>query len=350
MNSSLSNRERVLSAIQHESLERPPLDFWAEFPVWKRLKHDLGCASKRELLERLHIDLRWCDHRYIGPSEYLPGGEYYENMWGEKFHLQPDGTYLACGGALERCYYFDHLENHHWPSNDWVSHDHLREHIRLDDQYAILYGYADIWQRMAMARGLDNMFLDMIERPDWVQFMTRKLIQFYREDWTRAMEVTNGRIDIFFLISDLGTQRGPMLSLKLFRQFVKPRIKEMAELVHSFGKKLLFHSCGSVRAYIDDFIEAGVDILNPIQPLCEGMSPQELKEQYSGKLCFHGGVDVQELLPYASPEQVRKSVLELVEIMEPGGGFILCPSHTLMPDISTENIVAMYDEAYTKYQ
>ncbi|RJP20430.1 MAG: hypothetical protein C4527_24970 [Candidatus Omnitrophota bacterium] len=341
----MQNRERVLTAIHHQVPDRLPLDFWAEPPVWNRLLHDLGCATKRELLERLHIDLRWCDHKYRGPDPYIAGDLLYENMWGERFRLQSDGVYVASGGALEHCASFQELENHHWPSNDWVSHVHLQQQLRRDQEYAILYGYADIWQRMAMVRGLDNMFLDMIERPDWAHYMTGKLTDFYREDWTRAMEATNGRIDIFFLISDLGTQNGPMISVELFRTFIKPRIREMAELVHSFGKKLLFHSCGSVRMFIDDFIDAGVDILNPIQPLCRGMSPRELKDEFGARLCFHGGVDVQDLLPHGSPEQVRAAIRELINTMHPDGGFILCPSHTLMPDIPTENILAMYNEA-----
>ncbi len=342
----MNSKERVLSAINHQTTDRVPLDFWAEAPVWTDLLNSLGYSTRSELLERLHIDLRWIDHNYIGPEVFLPQNDIFENMWGERFRPTDDGMFSACGGALDQAQSFSEIEQHHWPSNDWVTHDHLEKSIYQNEGYAVLYGYADIWQRAAMVRGLDNMFLDMIEHPEWVHFMTGKLTEFYKNDWLRAMEAAGGHIDIFFLISDLGTQRGPMISLDLFREFIKPRIKEMADLVHDFGKKLLFHSCGSVRSYIDDLIEAGVDILNPIQPKCTGMSPEELKEIYGSKLCFHGGVDVQELLPYASTQEVRHAIRQMIEIMQPDGGFILCPSHTLMPDIAIDNIIAMYDEAH----
>lgn len=342
---SLTSRERVLSAINHQPVDRPPLDFWAEAEVWERLLREFGLPGKRALLERFQVDLRWADHIYTGPDFSDPQGRYEENMWGERFCAVGGNPRVACGGSLDRAQTFEDIQANHWPSNDWVRHDHLREQTRRDQDYAILYGYADIWQRAAMVRGLDNMFFDMMERPDWVHYMTGKLTDFYREDWTRAMEASEGRIDIFFLISDLGTQRGPMMSLGMFRQFVKPRIVQMAELAHSFGAKLLFHSCGSIRRFIDDLIDAGVDILNPIQTACAGMNPAGLKADFGSRLCFHGGVDLQTVLTQGTPDDVRRSVRELIQAMNGNGGFILASSHTLLPEVPTENIVAMYEKA-----
>jgi len=339
----MTGKERVLAAIAHRETDRIPLDLWAEEAVWKRLMRDLGLSSKRALLSRLHIDLRWIDHRYAGPDFSPPEGEYIENMWGERFRIMPNEDRVACGGALDRAQTFEEVAQHHWPSNDWVNYSHLRESVRRDEGCAIIYGYADIWQRAAMARGLDNMFFDMLEHPEWVDCMTEKLMDFYIEDWTRAMEATKGKIDLFFLISDLGTQRGAMISLDLFRRFIKPRIRLMAELAHGFGKKLLFHSCGAVRSFINDFIDAGVDVLNPMQTGCAGMKPRELKAEFGDRLCFHGGMDIQNALPFGSPEEVRAETLRLLDAMKGNGGFILAPSHTLLPDIPTENILTMYD-------
>ncbi|MEW6234416.1 MAG: uroporphyrinogen decarboxylase family protein [Candidatus Omnitrophota bacterium] len=339
----MTSKERVLAAIAHRATDRVPLDFWAEEVVWRRLMRELGLSSKSALLSRLNIDLRWIDHRYIGPDFSHPRGETIENMWGERFRIMPNGDRVACGGALDRVQTFEEIARHHWPSNDWVSYSHLRESARRDGEYAMVYGYADIWQRAAMIRGLDNMFFDMLERPEWVDYMTGKLMDFYIEDWTRAMEETEGRIDLFFLISDLGTQRGPMISLDLFRRFIKPRIQRMAELAHGFGKKLLFHSCGAVRSFIEEMIEAGVDALNPMQTGCAGMNPKELKTDFGARLCFHGGMDIQRALPFGTPEEVRTETKKMLEAMKGDGGFILAPSHTLLPDIPTENILAMYD-------
>ena len=341
----ISSRERVLSALNHQKTDRPPIDFWAEKEVWDHLISHLGLSGKRALLEYLNIDLRWCDHIYTGPDFSCPEGRYEENMWGERFSQVGDSPRVACGGSLDQAQSFQDIINNHWPSNDWVSHQHLREQTLRDEQYAIMYGYADIWQRAAMVRGMDSMFYDMVERPEWVHYMTGKLTDFYLEDWTRAMEACDGRIDIFFLISDLGTQRGPMMSTDMFNTFVKPQIKQMAEFAHSFGKKLLFHSCGSIRRFIEGLIDAGVDILNPIQTSCVGMDPAGLKSDFGSRICFHGGVDIQTVLIQGSPLDVRQSVRDLTQVMNPDGGFILASSHTLLPDIPLENIIAMYDEA-----
>ncbi len=343
----MTGRERVLAAIDHRETDRVPLDMWAEEVVWDRLRKDLRLPSKRAVLERFHIDIRWLDGVYTGPDFSDPDGTFSENMWGERYRIVGSGERVACGGALDHAQSFQEIEAHHWPSNDWIQMEVLRDQIQRDEEYAILYGYADIWQRVAMVRGLDNMFLDMLERPEWVHFMTGKLMDFYREDWTRAMEAAEGRIDIFFLISDLGTQSGPMMNLDLFREFILPRVRIMAELAHSFGKKIMFHSCGSARLYINDLIDAGIDILNPIQPACEGMDPKGLKADFGSRLCFHGGVDIQGALRNGTPGDVRKLTGELIDCMKSNGGFILCPCHTLLPDIPTENITALYDQAYS---
>jgi uroporphyrinogen decarboxylase len=345
MKATMNSRDRVLTALAHQQPDRVPLDFWAEAPVWHTLLNHTGAQTKRELLEFLQIDLRWADHHYTGPGAYAPGGESFENMWGERFLRQPDGTFLANGGALQDATRFDQIEAHHWPQPDWVSHRHLKEQLRRDQDYAILYGYADIWQRMAMVRGLEEMFFDMLERPDWVDYMTGRLTAFYYNDWIRAWESSRGRIDIFFLISDLGSQRGPLISLEHFRRFVKPQIVTMARLAHAFGAKLLFHSCGSVHAFIPDLIEAGVDILNPIQTRCTGMHPLQLKHEFGRQIAFHGGMDVQHLLPHGTSEEVRTATRDLIDTMNEGGGYILCPSHTLLPDIPIENIIQMYKTA-----
>ena len=107
----------------------------------------------------------------------------------------------------------------------------------------------------------------MVERPEWVHFLGRKFTDFYREDYTRAAEATGGRIDLYLLISDLGSQSGPLISRPMFREFVAPYIQEMADCIHGLGGKVLYHSCGSIGPLIPDLIQLGVDILDPIQPI-----------------------------------------------------------------------------------
>ena len=186
------------------------------------------------------------------------------------------------------------------------------------------------------------MFVDMVERPDWVHFLGRKFTNFYLEDYTRAAEITDGRIDLYLLISDLGSQRGPLISKSMFEQFVAPYLKEMIDRIHALRGRVLFHSCGAINAFIPRLIELGVDVLDPIQPVGPDMQPEKLKVAYGRQLSFHGGIDVQHLLPHGTPEQVTAEARRYGELLGAGGGYILGPAHLFQPDVPPENILAVY--------
>ena len=165
----------------------------------------------------------------------------------------------------------------------------------------------------------------MAERPEWVHFLCRKFTDFYLEDYTRAAEITGGRIDLYLVISDLGTQRGPLISTAMFREFVAPYLKEMTGLIHSLGGRALYHSCGTIWPFIPELIACGVDVLDPIQPTCPEMQPESLKREFGDQLCFHGGIDMQNLLPKATPAEVAAEVRRYCEVLGQDGGYILGP-------------------------
>ena len=146
---------------------------------------------------------------------------------------------------------------------DLIDRSGLPEQCRAFEDHALVYGFADVWQRPALVRGWEEFFLDLIERPEWVHYLCRKFTDFYLEDYTRAAEVTRGRIDFYLLISDLGSQKGPLISRAMFREFVAPYLKEMIDRIHELGGKALFHSCGAIAPLIPDLVELGVDVLDP---------------------------------------------------------------------------------------
>jgi uroporphyrinogen decarboxylase len=131
----------------------------------------------------------------------------------------------------------------------------------------------------------------------------------------------------------------------MFRTFIKPRLRKLIDMTHSHGVKFLFHSCGAIRPLIADLIEIGVDILDPLQAAAEGMEPQALKDAFGDRLCLHGGICTQYLLPKGTPDEVRAEVRRRVGILGAGGGYILAPCHVLQTDVPTENILAMSDAA-----
>jgi uroporphyrinogen decarboxylase len=337
-------RERVLTALEHRPPDRTPRDFWAEEPAWNRLLEYAGHRDRERVLIELGIDVRHLD--IVTPAERPLGDGLYQNYWGERYIYRetPWGPLRQdTRGALAGAQTYTDLMQFDWPSPDQFDYSGLAAQSRRWDEYAQLYGFADIWQRPALVRGWEDMFTDMAERPEWVHYLCRGFTDFYKRDYTRAAEVTKGRIDLYLLISDLGSQAKPLISVPMFREFLAPYIKEMVDCIHSLGAKVLYHSCGYVRPYISELIKLGIDVLDPIQPVRSEMLPERLQADFGGQLSFHGGIDMQHLLPTGSPGRIRAEARRYCDILGRDGGYILAPAHLFQPDVPPQNILAVYD-------
>ncbi|MCZ7636930.1 MAG: hypothetical protein M5U12_13310 [Verrucomicrobia bacterium] len=340
----MSSRERVLAALNHQRPDRTPRDFWAEPPAWNRLLRHLGHHDRERVLTDLGIDLRHLEAA-PPPRTRVPARSVSE-LLGRTLRLSTDalgpdarrwqrraGRRPQSGGAGS-------LPPGHTP--DDLDRSRLAAQCRAHDDHALLYGFADVWQRPALVRGWEEFLVDLVERPDWVHWLCRRFTDFYIEDYTRAAELTRGRIDLYLLISDLGTQHGPLISLPMFRAFAAPYLREMITCIHGLRGRVLFHSCGSVQDFIPDLIALGVDVLDPIQPTGPAMAPEALQAAFGGRLAFHGGMDMQRLLPSGTPGEVAAEAARYCEIPGGRGGYILGPAHLFQPDVPPENILAMY--------
>ena len=160
-------------------------------------------------------------------------------------------------------------------------------------------------------------------------------------------EACEGLIDVTQVTDDLGTQNGPMISPRTFREFYRPHMQRFIDLAHSFGIEVFHHDDGAIRAFIPDLVEMGIDILNPMQWTCPGMELEGLKRDFGGDLCFHGGIDNQRILPFGTPDEVRAEVRHNIDALASDRtGYILAPCHNIQPITPVENIVTMYDEAW----
>ncbi len=253
----MTPRQRVLTALNHRQADRVPRDFWAEEPAWKRLLAHLGHEDRDRVLDDLGIDVRHLD--LPSPPEQPLGGGLYQNFWGERYVYRqtPWGPMREDSrGALADAQAFSDLERFHWPTRERFDYALLAPQCERWRDHALLYGFADVWQRPALVRGWEGMFVDMVERPEWAHFLSRKFTDFYKEDYTRAAEATGGRIDLYLVISDVGSQSGPLMSTAMFRRFVAPYIKELVDCIHGLGAKALYHSCVdvySVKLALRDF-------------------------------------------------------------------------------------------------
>ncbi len=193
-------------------------------------------------------------------------------------------------------------------------------------------------------RGMQATMLDMADDPEFARSMLSHCMDFAIQLGEAACD--RFPLDWLWTGDDVAAQSGMMISPKSWKNLIKPGLRRVFEVGKSRGLWVAFHCCGGLRPIIPDLIEIGLNVLNPIQGNCPGMDPFNLKKEFGDKLSFMGGVDTQNLLPYASVSEVRRTTEELIQAMTAdGGGYILAASHTIPPETPDENIFAMYAEA-----
>ncbi len=195
-------------------------------------------------------------------------------------------------------------------------------------------------------RDVEEWYISTLTRRDYVYEVFQGQCEIALRNLEKIATAIGERVQVLMVTgADFGTQRGPFLSVDAYRDLFKPFHKAVNEWVHNNTTwKTFIHTCGGVEPLIEDFIDGGFDILNPVQCSAEGMEPQHLKREYGDRLTFWGGgVDTQRTLPFGSPEEVRKEVLERLEIFAPGGGFVFNTIHNIQPNTPVENLVAMFE-------
>jgi len=193
---------------------------------------------------------------------------------------------------------------------------------------------------------LENLLADLLDAPEMAEFLLDKFTDFYVAFFDCMFTAAQCRIDLLRIADDLGTQQGLLLGPDMFSRVFAPRLKRLIDLAHSHDVLVMFHSCGSIVPYIEPLIALGVDVLDPIQVTAAGMDPQMLKERFGARLCLHGSIDTQRLLPRGTPAEVADTVRRMCRVLGAGGGFILAPCHVLQTDVPTANVLALYDAGF----
>ena len=351
----MNSKERVLSAIHHQEPDRVPVDFWWSHETRDKLIEHLRLRNQDELQTYLGSDIRCIYPKYIGPALKRFEDGSYEDFWGvirkptqfggKEYKGEYDEVvYCPLQGAES----IKDIEGIRWPVPDWFDYDSLIPQCEQYRDYALMIGRMGVetqtvFIQLWFFRGLDQILIDFVDRPDFVKAMIDRIMKFRLEHIERMLDVTKGRADILQIADDYGMQNGLMMSPAMWKEYFAPHLKAMADLSHECGMKVFLHCDGSSRQIIPDLIRLGIDILNPIQPQCVGMDPNELKKEFGDQLCFHGAVDTQKTLPFGTREEVISEVRERIEVMGKGGGYILAPVHTVEADVPIGNILAVYE-------
>jgi len=375
---SMTSRERVLTAIHNEQPDRIPLVIGVSNATGIKMKPyqgikriiggqapdkylydwpELGTAEiDEETMRRLHSDVRGVldlepeqirtrnrerdphsaciDSWGSGQSEVKPG------QWYPGIHPLPDARTIEDLDAYPG-----------WPDmNDPSRVAHVRESARQlaeENQFAIM---ATPWllfpfERAHAMQGLETFLLNMVMYPDFARALLEKIAAHCKELMGHFLEELGDNVDIIKIGDDLGTEKSLMISPNMYREILKPIHADFIDFIKARTKaKIFFHSDGDVAPLIEDFIEMGIDILNPIQTSAGSMSDlPALKKRFGDNIVFCGGIDTQNILPHGSPEEVRQEVRRVMQILGPGGGCMIGAVHTIMNDVPPENVLAMVD-------
>jgi len=318
---------------------------------------ELGTAEiDEETMCRLHSDVRGVldlepENVRKRNRERDPHGDYIDSWGGGQKEITP-GDWFPCIHPLSEAQTVEDLDlSQNWPDmSDPTRIAHVRatsERLAEENQFAIL---ATPWllfpfERALAMQGMEAFLLNMAMEPDFARALLEKIAGYCKQLMGRFLEELGDNVDIIKIGDDLGTQESLMISPKMYREMLKPVHADFISFIKSRTKaKVFFHSDGDVVPLIEDLIEIGVDILNPIQTSAGSMSDlPSLKKRFGKNIVFCGGIDSHHVLPFGSVEEVRQEVRRVMQILGPGGGCMIGAVHTVMNDVPPENVLAMVD-------
>ena len=373
----MNHRERALAALNHQEPDRVPLDLGStrntgilEAPYRALVEYlgldvadtqasfgmnkVLGLAKPDEaVLQRLGTDFRGF---YLGKPDVtrekmLPDGHHQDALG--VIRQKPPGShyYDVVHSPFDREITIGDIVNWPWPDpTDPGITRGLRakaQHIRETTDCALILHLQNIIVHDSQyMRGFERWYMDLALAPDLIGALMDAILGVVMEMTRRALAEVGDLIDVVSCSDDIGDQRGPIMSPRMYRRIIKPRHKRYFDLLRSgTDAKILYHSCGAVSTLIPDFLDMGIDFINPVQVSAAGMDTATLKREYGDQLGFWGAVDTMHVLPHGTPEDVRAEVLQRIRDLAPGGGYVLTAVHNIQPDVPPENVVAMYDTA-----
>lgn len=341
----MTSQDRVLAAFAHEEPDRVPAWCGASPEFIAKAKRQLNISGTEELFVRFGDDFRRVYARYAGPEFPLSQGATSRTVFGVERegygYGQPTAHPLADATLRQ-------VRDYAWPEPSWMDVSTIRQDaLKWDRRYAILGGeWSPFWHDAIDLMGMERLLFAMYDQPDLVDELLRHIVDFYFAVSQRIFEAATNAIDIFFIGNDFGSQNGPLLSPRAFRRFIFPHLARLARLGHDYGLKVMMHCCGNFASLMPAMIEAGLDGLQSLQPCGQGMEPERLKADFGRQLVFAGCIDSHHVLIEGTPASVAAKTREVIEIMKPGGGYVLSASHDyILEETPVENVLAMFDVA-----
>lgn len=347
----MTHRERILTAMRREKPDRVPMEFSLCPSQMERFREEIGASSPSEYfgfgVRGVGIKPTKLKKDFSKYTANFPKGTRVDE-WGigwittpSSYHFQHIIHPLRDARTVKEIkeYPFPDIDADYRYEGLANSVSNLKENGFAVSASAMAVGGTVFWPPYKL-RGMEQLLIDFMINPDIADALLDEVTERIR---VMAEKLADASVDILRLADDLGTQSAPMISLDVFRRFIKPRLAKIIESAKKVKPDILvfFHSDGYIQEFIPDFIEIGVDILNPVQPEC--MNPAEIKRKYGDYLAFWGTVGTQTTMPFGTEDEVRQTVKERIETVGKGGGLLIAPTHVIEPEVPWENIMAFVD-------
>lgn len=372
MGNDYSHRNRVNQAISFQKPDRTPRDFAAVPEVWQKLGDFFGVQDREKILEFLDIDCRIVSYDSFCQNPSLPSIDVDDNASMERSstggmwrRLEPDGSNRDIWGThrrkvvnnygaydefvtypLEDAKNLADLKKYDWPQPEWWDFSDLRsviDELNKKNIYNIRYRVGSVFETAWSLYGFEKFLLDLALQPQLPLYIMEQVAKVHINNLKTILDLAADQIDIIYFYDDIASQNALMISPQMYKDYIQTYHQEIINISKKYGKPVMMHCCGSIYPLIEEFIKMGLSILNPIQPIAKNMNPEKLANEFGGRITFHGGIDIQKLLPFGTPTEVREQVGFISGVLSKNGGFIMSGSHHIQADTPVENILAMYN-------
>jgi len=377
--SQICSRERVRLALAFQEADRVPIDLdgWATYfteGAYRNLLQHLGIeeepkvndwflisGANESILQRFGVDFR---RVALGTPDGFRSKTYPDGSWDDEWgvckrkaaHRNPRTGQTAYYAEMIEpplaCASIGDLDGYPWPDpDDPGRYRGLSERVKrlydTTDNALVAAAISDgIFEKAQALRGMQRFLEDLLINREFAARLIDKILHIQLEIFDRYLRIVGRYVEMVETSDDYGMQTGPLLSPELYRDMLKPAHRRLNSFIKQRTRaKIYLHSCGSIAEVLDDLIDAGIDVINPVQPRARDMDSAGLKKRFGGRVVFHGGVDEQYVLPHGSVEEVREEVACRIRAFAPDGGYIFAPAHNIQDDVPPENVVTMFAAA-----
>lgn len=377
----MNGKQRVRNAINHKKTDRFPCSYEATYEVSEVLirklgldkintktynisgsnqptvseVHEFGMEHDIALKKKLGVD----QSIVICPTSSNTIGNWWGlpllsrrqdgkilGAWGIVFRefKYPYGTYIEIDSSpLAGVDNIEDLKKYPSPSLDLWDFDAYREVLKSYKDFFVWMNMNGCFDLARFIRGTEQFFIDLAYEPKKAEILLDKVNNLSISFFEKCIHKVGDLVDGVYLGDDWGTQQGLAISPEMWKKYIKPRYKKLLTLIKNHGLKYCHHTCGGVYPIIGEMIELGFDVLNPIQPLANGMDPEKLGKEFGSEIAFYGGIDEQRTLPQGTVTDVKNEVFHRMKTLGKFRGYIVAPSHAFQPDTPVENVLAVYE-------